>query len=105
MGSRLKFAQSSAPGRYFRGRGLAQSSVADRILAREPCPATGLWNCRDDIEGYEVLGGARQHFRKSARMPQADLLGPTALWSKLKGQQHTFQLSTLTRWTFVKEQP
>lgn len=75
---------------------------ATRAHAGQPCPVSGWWQCEDGDAELNVQGGARQHFKQGAMMPQAQLLASRSLMQKFTAKHPTFRRAGETTWILAR---
>jgi hypothetical protein len=58
--------------------------LASLVATGAACPRTGWWQC---VEGENIEGGRRRHFKVGESMPQAVLVGEPNFFQKLTGER------------------
>lgn len=70
----------------------AKPAVPDvRAATGQPCPVSGLWECREHGVSQQL------HISAMQTMPQATLPAPRSTWQKLRGEQPIFTTTAVWR--------
>lgn len=81
------------------------SPLGTRARSGTANPQSGWWMCADSGSNFHVEGGARQHFYRGVRMPQAVLVGTPSLWQRITSKRTRFTSEIPTMWTLVELDP
>lgn len=74
----------------------AKEPLGKLTATGNPCTQQGWWQC---MEGDNVEGGKRRHFKQGELMPHAILLGEPNFWQKLTGDRPRHKTATVWQLT------